>query len=356
MVRPKYSNTAAGVNTGDEVFKQQTDGTYASDEQTNESVGTGDGSTTNFSTTLSLRPIRPSTVEVYVDGNMVGTDDGSGNLAGSGISSGTVNYETGAFDVTLSSAPAASAAIRVNYRWNYEQNPDSIREVEISIGLVPMSAKPHPLRVSWSVESQLTAMAAYNMDVEDTVSNIAAHAIKKERDYLLTRMINTAATVDTTLDFDAALPASGGITKTAHFQDWSLKLAYAESQIFAANGRGRVDFVLAGVNASDLISRQASFIPDAQPIPIGAHKIGTLGGTVDVIKDPTLNPNTYIFGFRGMQPGDAAVILGEWIPLYWTPTFQNSNLTNSRGLLSMYDVLVNNSSFFVKGTLTNYTA
>ena len=57
-----------------------------------------------------------------------------------------------------------------------------------------------------------------------------------------------------------------------------------------------------------------------------------------------------------MQTGDAAMILAEWIPIYFTPTFQNSNLQNSQGLLSMYNILLNQPGYYFKGTLSGYTA
>ena len=54
--------------------------------------------------------------------------------------------------------------------------------------------------------------------------------------------------------------------------------------------------------------------------------------------------------------GDAATILAEWIPIYFTPTFQDPRFNNEQGVMSMYDLFLNNKGYYVKGKVTNYSA
>jgi hypothetical protein len=75
-------------------------------------VGTGDGSKTSFSAILG-GPIAVTTLQVLVSGVVVAADDGNGNLVGVGAS-GTIEYATGALNLVLSSAPAASAPLTAN--------------------------------------------------------------------------------------------------------------------------------------------------------------------------------------------------------------------------------------------------
>ncbi len=84
---------------------------------TGEAFGTGNGTSTGFSHTMSNRPIQPGSVTIAV-GAVSASDDGSGNLAGTGVASGsTIDYLTGAATLNLSAAPANLAAIAVNYTW-----------------------------------------------------------------------------------------------------------------------------------------------------------------------------------------------------------------------------------------------
>lgn len=81
-----------------------------------ESVGTGDGTTTTFTKTLAHSPVIPRTVTITA-GTVVGTDNGSGLLTGTGITSGTINYSTGVLSITYTAAPANALAITIAYNY-----------------------------------------------------------------------------------------------------------------------------------------------------------------------------------------------------------------------------------------------
>lgn len=83
---------------------------------TNESLGTGNGSTVTFSGTLAHFPLRPGTFSVTA-GSVTGTDKSYGTITGAGISSGTINYKTGAYSVTFSTAPANAVAVTGSYQY-----------------------------------------------------------------------------------------------------------------------------------------------------------------------------------------------------------------------------------------------
>lgn len=81
-------------------------------------IGTGTGLLTQFSATLSAqKPLAETTIKVKVDGTLVATDDGMGNMTGvSGgpVISGTVTYDTGAIIVGIAPAPLAGLAVTVD--------------------------------------------------------------------------------------------------------------------------------------------------------------------------------------------------------------------------------------------------
>jgi Putative Ig domain len=83
---------------------------------TREILGTGDGSTKDFSKPLAHSLADPHSVAVFESGKMVAGDDGLGHIGSSADAAiGSVNYTRGLFSVTFKTAPAAGAAITVNY-------------------------------------------------------------------------------------------------------------------------------------------------------------------------------------------------------------------------------------------------
>lgn len=85
----------------------------------------GDGSTTTLSGTIDtahttgaagtniVLPLRPNMIQV-VAGSVTAADDGAGNMTGTGIVSGTLNYTTGAFSLTFAVAPPLNTAFVAN--------------------------------------------------------------------------------------------------------------------------------------------------------------------------------------------------------------------------------------------------
>jgi hypothetical protein len=352
IVKPVFDSSAAGVTAGQQVFKNVTDGTYAS-ERTTFAFAAASGTQATITGTLTILPIRPGTV-TFAAGAITGTDDGNGNIIGTGIS-GTINYTTGDTSMTFNVDPTVGTVATASYRYDSEQSPTNIRELDIQLSLVPVTAEAHPLRVKWSTQAQLAAAAHLDLDIPDTLSNLVASFIRQERDIYLINLIIGAATADTNLNFDATPPTN--YSRIAKYAEMELKLNYAESQIQVSQGRGGVSWILCGTNAADIWRNCNGFQASDVIAPIGPHVIGSLrDGTVKIIKVPTMNQNTYCMGFKGYVVGDAATILAEWIPLYASPVFQSYDLNNYQGLMSLYATVLNNVAYYRKGTISNYSA
>ena len=104
-----------------------------------ESVGTGNASTVTFTHTAAHLKVVPGTVTITA-GTVIATDDGNGNLTGTGIAAGTINYTTGAISITYSTAPANALAITAAYNYS---NPSS--------GIVTMGVDQMPTLTPSSV-------------------------------------------------------------------------------------------------------------------------------------------------------------------------------------------------------------
>jgi hypothetical protein len=85
-----------------------------------EVLGTGDGVETNFTGTLAFKAggaKRTCFAVSVTDGVETFTDDFNGNLTGDQGGTGTINYATGAIDVTFNSPVANLTNVLVDYQW-----------------------------------------------------------------------------------------------------------------------------------------------------------------------------------------------------------------------------------------------
>lgn len=102
-------------------------------------IGTGNGSAVTFSGVIfnssggSPPPLYPGSIQIVGGAGQIGNDNGQGVITGTGISSGTVNYDTGSVTVTFTAPPpnlttilgVGAAACRSRLQWGPIGNPGS---------------------------------------------------------------------------------------------------------------------------------------------------------------------------------------------------------------------------------------
>ncbi len=372
-IKTRYVEEAAGVKAGDIVFEKATDGTYSSEGVISYAAQTVAAEVTMTpaaalvaDATVKVRAgsfiVRMGGKEIARDYGMDTKLDGVGGtyvVIGKGVA-GTVNAVTGEatlkFDMAMFDA-AAEVTAEANY--DTETDEDLIRKVQFDIPNQPILAKEHPLMSSYSVAAGLVMNAHLAIDTDELISNQLAGTIRWERDLALIKAVSAAAKADAALTFDCA--ANGeNLTLQQRYSSYTTVVSTARGLIQEAAGRGTVDFIIVSAQQGLPIVEQIEGFkaaPEAKK-PVGPYLAGTLReGTINVIAVPysaTLPADQVIFGFKGFQLGDSAIVLAEWVPLYFTPTFQAPNLRNHKGALSFYDLFVNKAEYLVKGAISNF--
>lgn len=372
IIKSRYGMTAAGVAAGDIIFEKATDGSYASEwlSFTTAEVAATVTLTVNKDTSFAPNPaeipaagyaIRAGSLRVYAGGKEIARDFGTGQVIGKGLE-GTIDYVTGELNLELEAdkvTELAGMTVSAQASRDTEINDDTIRTVEFDILEQPIRAEEHPLMSSYSVASALVANAHMALDVDELISNELAGTIRWERDLTLIKKISEAAESKPELVFDCAANGTN-LTLKQRYNAYDVMVSTARGLIQEQMGRGAVEYMI--VSASQgltVVENIDGFVaaPEAKK-PVGPYLAGTLrDGTVAVIAVPyssAFKEDEVVFGFKGFQMGDAAVVLAEWVPLYFTPTFQAPNLKNHKGCLSFYDLFINQPKYLVKGGIANF--
>ena len=77
-------------------------------------IGEGDAAAVTFTGTLLNPTVHEGSLSIVAAG-ITGVDDGEGNITGTGITTGTIDYDTGAFSITFAVAPIADVQILATY-------------------------------------------------------------------------------------------------------------------------------------------------------------------------------------------------------------------------------------------------
>lgn len=384
VIKTRYSESqgegATRVEAGDIVFEKPTDGNYSSELMSWGAKPAAAKITLDPRQDLAADAtvkIRAGSFIVRINGKEIARDYGNGapnvngvadendkyGVFGRGVS-GWIKPHDGSAEIELDTSIYAEAIaegemVSFEAAYDTETDVDLIRKIQFDIPNQPILAKEHPLMSSYSVGAGLVMNAHLAIDTDELIANQLAGTIRWERDLALIKLLSDSAKFDASLTFDCAGNGEN-LTLQQRYSSYSTVISSARGLIQQNAGRGTVEWmVVSATQGLPVVEQIEGFkaAPESKK-PIGPYLAGTLrDGTISVIAVPysaTLPVDQVIFGFKGFQLGDSSVVLAEWVPLYFTPTFQAPNLKNHRGALSFYDLFLNKPEYMIKGAIANF--
>lgn len=318
---------------------------YSSDMVTGEAVGAS-GETT-YSHTLPWKPVKPKTVSVKV-GILEFRDNGEGVITGAGLTSGTINYSTGALALTFASATADEVTVDYEYITT-ELNP-SVPEIKTEIAIQAITAKSRKLKTAYAFDAafDLQGDYAFNIDEETTAYFSAEIAHEIDGEIMADLMTLAKAQATKITDFNQIAPT--GVSQADHDDSFFNSIIEGGNLIFKRLRRGRASFIVAGVNVCNTIESMRKFV-SAGFDATGPHIVGTLNGIV-VIKNPFYNDDEYMLGYKGATTFDTGYVYAPYMPVTVIDTIRESNFDFGKGFVTAYGKVAINGACYVYGKVT----
>lgn len=348
-----YGSTKGAVTAGQDIIENPNQN-YASDFVDEENVGTGDGSTTQFTGTLTYLPVKAGTVKFT--GDVSGTilevsDDGNGNLVGDiGAGTNTINYGTGAFDFDFSSAIDNGDPVNVEYRYDAEGN-DTVPDIDLQLTSSPVQAKTRKLRTRWSLEAAQDLRNLHGLEAEieqvAAVSNELKFEIDREIiDSMVAIATNTGVPFDRTPDT--------GISFVEHKLNFIDTLIADSNAIFSATQRATGTWIIGGMQVLNLIESLPGFVRSPRPRGTRAvYKAGVLNGQWDVWKDPNFGSTSYTMGYQGDAMWEVGYIFAPYILAFTTATIMLDDFIGRKGMSSRYGKKAIDGRFYLNNSVTS---
>lgn len=338
---------------------------FATELVEDDNGSTGDGSTTTFTGTLSQTPVIPYSVRVIVDNTLVGNDNGAGVFPSTtggdnvpaGISTGTVDYTTGIYSVTFSTAPSSGVTITMQYNYNSESSTQytSLGQIELQLRDYQFRVRPYPLGVSLSKMTELLLGTTLNIEAEEAMLRGAGDEIKKSLDFQACRLGYFTAMSTGSITFNCSAAAAGEDSTIMRAQAVSNAWERAGDLMYTAIQRGGVSKIYGGPNATSYLKLHKRFDGAGAQPKVGAHRIGSID-RIDIYKVPSsIVPNAeLVVVYKNDElPEDVSIAFGTLIPLYKTQKLEYKNLYSEQGVAHFGDNKVLQSKYLARISLTN---
>lgn len=301
----------------------------------------------------------PGSVRVTFGAALVIRDDGRGNLVRiSGtiatLTSGTINYATGAIAIVAGTAFSAGVIPVAVYKHDNEGS-STLPQLRAQITSAAVETERRVLQLIYSTEAAQDAEAEIGVDLNDALLRGASEHLNAEiAGQLLYEMWGVADVVST---FSLTVPA--GITRAEHFSDLQHPFAIASNSINSRTQKGTGTWVVVDNAAASVLQSSNRFEGLQVGNTNGLHRIGTFGKQWAIYKFNGLaafpgasSAGNLLMGYRGQEMTDAGMIYAPQHLLYGTPAVTLSDFLSQQGVASRYATKVVSSDMFSRISLT----
>lgn len=305
-----------------------------------------DGAATTVSATLAWGPVTPKTVTITT-GAVTITDDGLGALYQGSTSRGTINYDTGAIDLTL--AAATNEDVNVAYEYSLEYAPTEAPELNMVVTERIVTAKPRRLRTNYAFAAAYDVEKQFGVNMDDEFLTASITEVKHEIDQEILGDLYRQAGLTTSWDATERI----GISKEQHYESFAIALNEGANLIRKATKRAKGNVTVLGINGLNIVESLPGFIPTNATDKVGAYVAGTIKGQFKVIANPFYGDDQYLIAYKGDSFLEAGYVFAPYLPIFATQVVMLDDFVGRRGYATSYAKAMLNPNYYVKGTITH---
>ena len=229
---------------------------------------------------------------------------------------------------------------------------------------IPITAKTRKLKASWTPEFAQDLNAYHSIDAEAELTSMLSEYVSMEIDLeILDMLIQDAATTEfwsaqVGQEWNGSSFAQSAFSGQAYvqgtwFQTLGTKLQKVSNKIHQKTLRGGANFLVCSPDVATVIESIPGYAADtdgnSMKFAMGVQKVGALNSRYQVYKNPYMQENTILMGFRGNQFLETGAVYAPYIPLMLTPlVYDPVNFQPRRGVMTRYAKLTVRPEFYGK--------
>jgi hypothetical protein len=242
-----------------------------------------------------------------------------------------------------------------------------IPEINVAMQSETISAKTRKLKAQWTPEFAQDLNAYQSLDAEAELTGILSEYITLEIDLeVLDMLIQSAPTFDywsAKVGYQINANSTGFndnssgtfYTQMTWFQTIGIKLQKLSNTIHQRTLRGGANFMVISPAVATILESIPGFAADTDgaadtmKYAFGVQKIGALNSRYKVYKNPYMNENVILLGFRGNQFLETGAVYAPYVPLIMTPlVYDPETFTPRKGIMTRYAMKMVRPEFYAK--------
>jgi hypothetical protein len=287
-------------------------------------------------------------------------------VSGSGVTTtNTVNYsiqptDTGRGDFEDKGLTADASGTSTGLHTDI-----GIPEINLQLNSEPIVAKTRKLKAVWTPELAQDLNAYHSVDAEAELTALLSEYVSMEIDLEILDMlitgapninkerwsakinrdiIKTGANSYSVVDNSVSAGAGAGFgyyTKASWYQTLGNKIQKISNSIHQLTLRGGANFMVVGPAVATILESIPGFVVntdgDSAKFAMGVSKVGNFASRFQVYKNPYMQENLILMGFRGNNFLETGAVYSPYIPLIQTPlVYDPVNFTPRRGVMTRY--------------------
>ena len=232
-----------------------------------------------------------------------------------------------------------------------------IPQININLQSQAIVAKTKKLKAVWTPEFAQDLNAYQALDAEAELTNIMSEYISLEIDLEILDMLIEDAAAGTEYwsavsnqfyngtGFSNLGVSDGGYynTQGQWFQTLGTKMQKLSNRIHQLTLRGGANFMICSPTVATVLESIPGYASNSDgdaskmEYAFGVQKAGAINNRYNVYKNPYMNENVILMGFRGTQFLEAGAVFAPYVPLIMTPLiYDPETFTPRKGLLTRY--------------------
>ena len=252
-----------------------------------------------------------------------------------------------------------------------------IPQININLQSQAIVAKTKKLKAVWTPEFAQDLNAYQALDAEAELTNIMSEYISLEIDLEILDMLIEDAAAGTEYwsavsnqfyngtGFSNLGVSDGGYynTQGQWFQTLGTKMQKLSNRIHQLTLRGGANFMICSPTVATVLESIPGYASNSDgdaskmEYAFGVQKAGAINNRYTVYKNPYMNENVILMGFRGTQFLEAGAVFAPYVPLIMTPLiYDPETFTPRKGLLTRYAKKMLRPEFYGKIYVSGLTS